>query len=202
MRSLEWNDRSLDECVDAAKGGDRRAFEEIYRRLNKRIAHRLAYLLGPGTTVEDLLQETFLRAYRKLSSFRGQCPFEHWLVRIAGNLAASHYRKRSVRNLLLWQRAEAVDDVPSPGALVDSVYPDLRAVYWGLSGLSSRLRETIVLFELEGLTLAEIAKELGISVNTAASRLRRGRAKLRKRLEELGYQPMLRSSALISGEIQ
>lgn len=202
MRRTYDSNRSLDECVAAAKVGDRAAFEEIYRRLRKRVARRVAYLLGPKAVVEDLVQETFLRAYRNLSSFRSQCPFDYWLIRIAGNLAASHYRKRSIRDLLLWQHPETVDDIPSPRASVDTVYPDLQAVYWGLSRLSPRLRETLVLFELEGLTLVEIANELGISVNTAASRLRRARQKLRRRLEELGYPSALGRTALLSGEIQ
>ena len=83
---------------------------------------------------------------------------------------------------------------------VDETYPTLRAVHRALGQLSDSLREAVVLFELEGLSLAEMSLELDVPLHTAASRVRRGREKLRRSLERMGYAPLLQSVVLCGGE--
>lgn len=177
------------QLVDRARGGDREAFEEVYRRYYPRVTRRVSFLVGPQGPVADLVQETFVKAYRGLGSFNGERPFGHWVMRIATNTARSHHRRRGRRLWRLWDRAEDAERVPSPVSTVDTSYPDLQAVHRALERLSANLREAVVLHELEGLSLAEIAALLEISINTAASRVRRGRKRLKRALEGMGFSP-------------
>ncbi len=175
--------------VSRAREGDREAFEELYLRYHPMVTRRLVHLCGPGAPVADMAQDVFASAYRSLARFRGEAPVHHWLMRIATNRARTHHRRRATRFWLLWDRPEREDQVPCPLETVDLAYPHLAAVHQALGRLSPRLREAVALFELEGLSLAEMASELGISINTAASRVRRGRNKLKRILQSMGYEP-------------
>jgi RNA polymerase sigma-70 factor (ECF subfamily) len=163
------------------------AFEELYRRYRPAVSRRLTHLLGPRAAIADLSQETFAKAWQKLDRYRADAPFSHWLLRIATNMARSHYRSQRRRPWQLWDRPEQQEQVRSTDAGGAARYPELEVVHLALGGLSTRLREAVVLFELEGLSLAELASALEVSVNTAASRVRRGREKLRRELSRLGY---------------
>ena len=167
--------------------------EELYRRYRPAVVRRLTHLLGPESSVDDLCQETFVAAWRQLHRFRGEAPFEHWLLRIATNQARGHYRSQRRRPWRLWERRE--QDVEQQRHGVEPAYLELQAVHRALGELSTRLREAVVLFELEGLSLAELASTLDVSINTAASRVRRGRDKLREALTRLGYQANVAPSA-------
>jgi RNA polymerase sigma-70 factor (ECF subfamily) len=180
-----------EDLVSMAQEGDRCAFEELYRRYRPQVVRRLTHLVGPSDdgVVFDLVQDTFIQAYRNLKRFRGESPFGHWVVRIATNLARSHFRRCRRSVWKLWERPETEVAVASVERGVDETYPTLLAVHQALNRLSPSLREAVILFELEGLSLAEMSNELQIPLHTAASRLRRGRHKLRKTLERLGFAP-------------
>lgn len=184
------------QLVELARDGDRAAFEELYQRYCPAVTRRLSHLLGPHGPVADLVQETFIQAYRNLGRFRGDSPFGHWVLRIASNLARSHFRRTYRRPWKLWERPEAEDTVPCRAERVDDIYPTLHAVHVALGRLSPPLREAVILFELEGLSLAEMSAQLGIPLHTAASRVRRGRKRLRRALERLGLCPALHGVAL------
>lgn len=192
--------QTSDELVQLARQGQREAFEELYRRYYPQVVRRLTHLVGPGAAVHDLVQETFLQSYQNLKKFRGESPFIHWLLRIASNVARSHFRQTRRSLWKLWERPEAETSIPSPIKSVDDAYPTLQAVHHALAGLSPALREAVVLFELEGLTLVEMSSQLGIPLHTAASRVRRGRKGLRKQLEQMGFAPMVQAVALCAGE--
>jgi RNA polymerase sigma-70 factor (ECF subfamily) len=193
-----------DELVRRAQRGDRVAFEELYHRFYPAVAKRLTHLLSPASPqVNDLAQDTFAQAFQNLHRFRGDGHFCHWLLRIASNAARSSYRRERRSIFRLWDRPERQEAVASPLQSVDETYPTLQAVHQALSKLSPNLREAVVLFELEGLSLAEMSADLGIPLHTAASRVRRGRERLRKALERMGYAPLSQtrtSVALCSGE--
>lgn len=192
---------SGDELVRASREGDRPAFEELYRRYHPAVVRRLTHLLGPENNVADLCQETFAAAWQQLHRFRGEAPFDHWLLRIATNQARGHYRSQQRRPWRLWERPEQEAEQNAGGA--EPAYPELQAVHRALAELSTRLREAVVLFELEGLSLAELASTLDVSINTAASRVRRGRDKLREVLLRLGYEAQATPGAsLCQGEVR
>jgi RNA polymerase sigma-70 factor (ECF subfamily) len=176
------------QLVALARAGDREAFEELYRRHRAAVTRRLSYLGGVQAPVADLVQETFLRAYTGLDRFSGRAPFGHWVLRIATNVARTHFRSSGRRPWRLWDDPERQARVPCPGSRADQRCPDQQAVYRALARLSRPLREAVILFELEGATLAEMAAQLELSVNTVASRVRRGRRRLRRALEAMGYK--------------
>jgi RNA polymerase sigma-70 factor (ECF subfamily) len=190
---------SSEELVSRARQGDRMAFEELYHRYYPPVARRLSHLGGPSAPVSDLAQETFAQAYRSLRRFRGDSPFSHWVMRIATNVARTHYRRGRRSIWRLWDRPEAEQAVPAPGARVDESYPTLHAVHRALEGLSTTLREAVILFELEGLSLAEMAATLDVPLHTAASRVRRGREQLRAILERMGYAATPVAAAVLCG---
>ena len=156
------------ELVSRARAGDTAAFDALYRRTHGAVVRRISHLAGPGV-IQDLVQDAFVAAFQGIHRFRGDAPFEHWMLRIATNVARTHYRKHRRSRLRLWERADAVAEVVSPLRGVDESYPHLQLVHRALDRLSPRLRETVVLYELEGLSLAEIADVLEIPLNTVAA---------------------------------
>lgn len=190
---------TTEELVARARQGEREPFEELYLRYSPAVARRLTYLTGVAGPVSDLVQETFVQAFKNLDRLRDEASFGHWVLRIATNVGRSHHRRTRRRIWRLWEKADDVDRVPSPLASVDTAYPDLQAVHRALDRLSQNLREAVVLHELEGLSLAEIASLQDVSINTAASRVRRGRKRLRGILEGMGFDQMKRA-ALLCGE--
>lgn len=183
--------------VRRARQGDRAAFEELYHRFCPAVAGRLSHMLGPSSPqVSDLVQETFEHAYQNLKRLRDEGQFRKWLMRIASNQCRSSFRRNKRSILRLWDRPERQETVASPLQSVDETYPTLHAVHRALGSLSDSLREAVVLFELEGLSLAEMSAELGIPLHTAASRVRRGRERLRKALERMGYAPLIQAASV------
>ncbi len=186
--------------LERARRGERSAFGELYRRNYPRVVRRLTYLLGPDGAVLDLVQETFLRAYRGLGSYRGEASFSTWVLSIATNMARTHYRRSRSNIWRLWRRPEEETRVEYTISPVDETYPHLAAVHQALGQISSGLREAVILFELEELSLKEVAATLDIPINTAASRVRRGRRRLRQALERMGFSPASGAVALCNGE--
>jgi RNA polymerase sigma-70 factor, ECF subfamily len=176
--------------VAAVRRGEIAAFSRLYDLHIEAVVRRLSHLLGPSGNLDDLVQETFLRAMKALPRFRGDSPLRHWLMRIAASVAFDD-RRRARRSLWrLFVKPEQLDEAVSPARGAES-YADLAAVHRALGRLSPRLREVIVLYELEGQPLAEIAAELRVPLHTVASRLRRGRAKLRELLARSGYSDLM-----------
>jgi len=198
LEPVPGDERGEDEAalVRAAGAGQAAAFSTLYDRYCRVVARRLSHLLGPAFAVDDLVQDTFLRVMQGLPGFRGESPFRHWLLRIATSVARDEQRrtKRSIWRLFL--DPDTIDEAPAAASSTEA-YADLLLVHRALQKLSPRLREVVVLFELEGQTLAAIAAELDISIHTAGSRLRRGREKLRHVLERAGYGALAGSPTVL-----
>ena len=173
--------------IRAAANGEAAAFACLYDRYVKIVAKRLSHLLGPTSNVDDAVQETFIRAMNAMRQFRGERPFRHWLLRIASSTARDQQRRERRSLWRLFTEPEQIDRVLSPDVREAERYADLVEVHRALRQLSPRLREVVIFFELEGESLADIAAELNVSLNTVASRLRRGRERLRAVLRRAGY---------------
>jgi RNA polymerase sigma-70 factor (ECF subfamily) len=144
----------------------------------------LGRLTCRGTDLDDLVQETYLRAWRSLPGFRGESRFSTWLFRIAANVAiTSRQSQRIVASL----PHDAGASLRSPPELAEA--PLTEACERALSGLSPDLRTVFILHETEGMSYRDIAETLGCPIGTVMSRLHRARVKvldeLRERLEEL-----------------
>lgn len=173
--------------VVAAKAGDRLAFDELVRRTYLD-TYTLAYrLTGDEEDARDVVQDSYLRAYRGLKRFRGDAQFTTWLYRITSNCASTHLGRRSRHRHDELDDQAPLDDVrPSanPEAALDGTV--LRArLQAALMTLPARLRAVVVLRDVYDLPHESIAAELGISVTAAKVRLHRARRRLREELHPL-----------------
>jgi RNA polymerase sigma-70 factor (ECF subfamily) len=168
-----------DTLVARARGGDLPAFEQLYRRHAGRIYALCRRMSGDPGLAEDQTQETFVRAWRKLDSLRGDAGFSAWLRRVAINVVLGDRRSQGRRA----ERERPVadpDGLPSPGSPVsDGSGLDLEKA---IGALPARAREVFVLHDVEGYRHQEIARWLGITVGTTKAQLHRARRKLRERL--------------------
>jgi RNA polymerase sigma-70 factor (ECF subfamily) len=182
-----------EDLVAAFQSGDIAAFDELVQRWDRRI-HGVVYrLIGNHDEARDLSQEAFLKAYRALGSFKKESRFSSWLYQIAINATRDRLRRRRRRTDLslddLEDKAEpALRDV-RPSALDRIESDDLsRVIAAAMAGLPEEQREVVILKEYEGLTFPEIAQTLDLPLSTVKTRLYRGLAQLRTRLERQGIR--------------
>jgi RNA polymerase sigma-70 factor (ECF subfamily) len=167
--------------VEAARDGDRQAFDALVRATyvdTYTLAHRLT---GDDDTARDVVQETYLRAFRGLATFRGDAQFTTWLYRITANCASTHLgRRRRHRHEELTDDLGVHDLRPAADPVGRAEQSMLRdRVQLALRALPPRLRAVVVLRDVYDLSHDAIADELGISVSAAKVRLHRARRKLR-----------------------
>lgn len=180
----------VDAVVELARGGDMRAWSELYHQYYERIFGRLCFFVGEASVAEDLAQETFARAVVVLPSFDGRAAFSTWLFGIALNVARNFIRERQTQ-----RRAEQrLADVEALRGGPDVARAHLQqarkaALYAALAELSEPLREAFVLRELEELSMAEAAARARVSANTMAVRVFRAREKIREALTREGWLP-------------
>lgn len=174
------------QLVRLAQAGDAKAFEALVVKYQRRIARHVARYLKAAGDVEDAVQETFIRAYRGLASFRGDSSFYSWLYRIATNAAFSFLKKTAGEV----QADERSDEGFEPG-LTDEQSPERillarqigDAVERAMARLQPELAEALVLFEVEGKSYKEIAEMLGTPIGTVRTRIFRAREFIARRLE-------------------
>ena len=188
-----------DSLVERARNGETDAFRQLVDRYQKR-AHAIALgIVGNYEDAEDITQDAFLKAYRNLSSFRGQSSFYTWLYRIIFNLSIDLSRKayrRSERSLedTVHQDAalhQATENHATLQTAAETPHDHLHRMEIrdrftrALNELSPEHRTVIVLREVEGLSYAEISEAVGCSKGTVMSRLHHARRRLQRTLREL-----------------
>ena len=166
--------------VEQTREGDRSAFSELVRR-HQRVVYRSCYrILGDREDAKDASQEAFIRAYRRLDTFRGDSAFKTWMLRIAMNVSLNERSRREFPRADV-SLAEAVPGLETPeGELAKS--EAAIQVHEALRLVQSDHRAAVVLRDLEGLTYRETAESLGIAEGTAKSWVHRGRARLKELL--------------------
>jgi RNA polymerase sigma-70 factor (ECF subfamily) len=182
-----------DQLVLMAQSGENRAFDELVRRYQDKV-YRLSYkILRHEEDAAEALQDAFLSAYKGLRNFKAESTFSTWLYRIATNASLMKYRKRRDGHISLEQsqtpgpRGEEGEPLQIPDwseqpleVLLDA---ETRAVMEeGIQMLPEDDRTVFVLRDIEGLSNAEVAEILELSVAAVKSRLHRARIKLRDRL--------------------
>lgn len=168
--------------VRRAASGDRAAFEQIYRRHRDRIYALCWRLSGAQEQVAlDLLQQAFLRAWRKLATFRGDAAFTTWMHRLTVNVALSDRRIR------LRQTGPEVSLEEQPRGEVSAGHTANVALRVDLeraiAGLPERARTVLVLHDVEGLRHKDIAELTGIAVGTSKAHLHRARQMVKEQLQ-------------------
>jgi RNA polymerase sigma-70 factor (ECF subfamily) len=186
---MTWTDEDL---VARSMGGDLDSFNQLILRWERPI-YALAYrVIGREEDARDVVQETFLRAFRALPGFKGQAKFSSWLYRIALNLCRDWIRRR--RRSPVVELPEGVDPVElaAERGPVESV-EDLvsrkelsEAVAEAMALLPEEQRTAIILKEYHGMTFQEIADLQGCPLSTVKTRLYQGLTVLRRNLESSG----------------
>ncbi|WSQ13671.1 sigma-70 family RNA polymerase sigma factor [Streptomyces sp. NBC_01231] len=178
---------SLDESITAwalaARGGDANAVEHFVRALHRDVQRYVAHLCGDPQAVDDLAQDTFLRALGSLHRFEGRSSARAWLLSIARRAVIDSYRHASARPRL--------SDVPDWQLAVENAQPrDLPGFDDGialldlLASLPDERREAFILTQMVGLPYAEAAEAGDCPVGTVRSRVARARATLMDLLDE------------------
>ncbi|MGQ9917079.1 MAG: RNA polymerase sigma factor [Bryobacteraceae bacterium] len=181
--------------IRAAQSGDPEAFERLVRSYDQQVLRLAMNLLRNADDARDIYQETFLRVYRNLGSFRFDCSFSTWLYRIATNLCLDLLRKRKVRRVeppvvetgdSVLDRLEAVPEArPCGDPQRAALNRELRATLeQALGGLTPRERLVFELRHYQGMRLREIGQVLGSSEEAAKNCLFRATQKMRQALGE------------------
>jgi RNA polymerase sigma-70 factor (ECF subfamily) len=169
------------ESVRRAQAGDVDAFEALYRQHSGRIyALCLRLKAGDSTDATELMQDVFIRAWRRISTFRGDSAFGSWLHRLAVNTMLENARgeRRRIARVL------PMDDTSRLEGAARSSGVDLRMdMEEAVASLPQGARLAFVLHDVEGYQHQEIATQLGVSVGTIKAQLHRARRLLRERLE-------------------
>jgi RNA polymerase sigma-70 factor (ECF subfamily) len=174
------------ELISAAQAGDRPAFDELVRQTYVDTYTLALRLCSDEEDARDVVQDSYLRAWRSIGSFRGDAAFSTWMYRITANCASSFVTKRRrLRTDPLPSHLEPADLHPEsqPEGMAESS-ADLDRVGRALADLPPKLRAVVVLKDVYGMPHEAIADELGISVSAAKVRLHRGRRRLRDALYE------------------
>ncbi len=184
MAEARASDAQLESLVGRSRRGDRDGFGELVALTEPRIRRLLGRLACRGADLDDLVQETYLRAWRSLPGFRGESRFSTWLFRIAANVASTWRQSRKVVASLPDDAAATLGSAHELGEV-----PLMEAYERALSALSPELRAVFILHETENMSYRDVAVTLGCPIGTVMSRLHRARSTileaLRERLEEL-----------------
>jgi RNA polymerase sigma-70 factor (ECF subfamily) len=188
-------DREVDQqLVERAQRGDRRAFELLVTKYQRKLQRLLSRLVRDPAEVEDVTQEAFIKAYRALPSFRGDSAFYTWLYRIAINTAKNYLvamgRRAPTSTGFDHEEAEGFEDAEQ---LRDNATPEgeligkqiAATVNRALEQLPEDLRTAITLREIEGLSYEEIANVMNCPIGTVRSRIFRARESIAAELRPL-----------------
>jgi RNA polymerase sigma-70 factor (ECF subfamily) len=162
-----------------ASGLGRAAFDAFYLQHVQLVNRWAARLAGPELETEDVVQEVFMIAHRRLDSFRGAAKLSTWLFGITQNVVRHRRRKERLRRWLLGAASDARHLEPARPTPVEDLErrEATKTIYRLLDGLPDKYREVFILFEIEGLSGAEIAALAGLNLTTVRVRLHRARAR-------------------------
>jgi RNA polymerase sigma-70 factor (ECF subfamily) len=182
--------------IDRLRRGESAAFEKLVDERSGEIFGLLYRLTENREEARDLTQETFLRAFQSIATFRGESDLRTWIYRIAINQARNRWRWWRRRRRDLTVSLDATDE-QGKQSLIATLKSDKSkdpeqdtlaheresALRKALTGLRRVYREAVILRDIEGFAYEEIAVALDISIGTVKSRLARGRQELRRKLE-------------------
>ncbi len=173
--------------VEAARGGDRRAFAALYRGYG-RMVHGVLLARLPRAEVRDAMQEVFTAALGKLDELRTPASFGPWLGAIARNCARDWFKRRGNTSELAHAPSHFDATAASEGRAPHEAMADALSLLDAMAELSEDYRELLVLRFVEGLTGPEIAAQLGMTPGSVRVKLHRGVSALRERLGGVDHE--------------
>ncbi len=177
------------ELVERICNGHPELFHELVHRHEAAIFRGAMAVLGNAADAEDVTQETFLRAFRRIHQFRGEAKFRTWLIQIAVNIARSRLKKAKREN---WSPLETLGEIASKTfAISEARSPEEEYSHKELGGLMKKIlegmhpsyRSVLFLREVEELSTGTTASALGLTPESVRTRLRRARGHLRERMK-------------------
>ncbi len=166
------------QLVSRSKNGDQSAYESLYRANIGKVYALCLRLCGQKELAEDLAQESFIRAWQKLDSFRGDAKFSSWLFRLTSNVVIGHLRKHSK-----WQ-VDSLDDHEYEQSAVNRPFGLQEEIDQALRCLSDTARVVLIMYEYLGYQHNEISEITGMAVGTSKTHLHRARTTLRAQAEQ------------------
>ena len=189
------SDREIDrQLVERAQRGDKRAFELLVEKYQRKLARLLSRFIRDPAEVEDVTQEAFIKAYRALPAFRGDSAFYTWLYRIGINTAKNYLMamgRRAPTSTEVeadeaegFEEGEHLRDINTPESVLLS-NEIAETVNSTIEGLPEELRTAIQLREIEGMSYEDIAQVMNCPIGTVRSRIFRAREAIAERLRPL-----------------
>ncbi len=175
-------DRIPGELVERCKDGDERAWGELVERTYRDVYTLCLRILGDPHDAAEATQDAYLKAWRGLKSFRGEALFETWLYRVASNSALSKHRGRRRRQSReSGMEDEALVQLPASGSVEATAGAriEVQRLEAALATLPEQHRVVVVLRDVYGMSIQEVADHLGISETAAKVRVHRARKRLR-----------------------
>lgn len=171
--------------VALARGGERRAAEALFRRHAERINVLAFRLLGRSADVDDLVQETFARAFASLESLRDPAAFAGWIQGILVRTALAWIRKRRIFARIGFGRESLRVDLDLVTSRVASPEQqlELRRAYVAIEGMRADVRVALVLHRIDGMSLEDVARSMNVSLATVKRRIAEGQHALAGVLE-------------------
>ncbi len=175
------------------QAGHEAAFDELVRRYKDPLMNFAYRYLGDEAEADDVVQEVFVRVYRKRHTYRPVARFSTWIYTIAKNLSKTELRRRrrhaifslSPRNPAAGERERELSDSRYSADTDAERASDAELIQRALDALNPKYREVIVLSDIQELTYEEIAGITGLNIGTVKSRLNRGRTKLQRLLRNM-----------------
>ena len=188
-------DRAIDQkLVEKAQKGDKKAFGILVEKYNKKLTRLLSRMVRDQSEIEDIVQDSFIKAYRAINNFRGDSAFYTWLYRIGINTAKNHLVSLGKRPKAMdANEIEEMENYESMSELRVSETPEstmmsnqiAETVNGAIQNLPDELREAISLREIDGLCYEEISELMDCPIGTVRSRIFRARETIAEKLKPL-----------------
>jgi RNA polymerase sigma-70 factor (ECF subfamily) len=189
------SDREIDlQLVERVRAGDKQAFGVLVEKYRRKLLRLLYRMVRDPDEIEDIAQETFIKAYRALPQFRGDAAFYTWLYRIGVNTAKNHLAAKGRTMRTLSDQAINDEDEPDERLMAQDIStPDSEllskqvayAVNEAVDALPDELRQAITLREIEGMSYEEIADAMACPIGTVRSRIFRAREAIATKLRPI-----------------
>jgi RNA polymerase sigma-70 factor (ECF subfamily) len=180
----------LDVLIAHCINGDARAYAELFRT-HKEVIHRMVYrILGPSPGIDEIIQDVFVEIFKSLKSFAWKAQFSTWVYRITANVCMQYLRTKHSKAERMSAGAEpGAEELPGTGFSDGETYTGrretLRRIYEALDRIHPKKRLVVVLHDMNGSTMEEIAEITKVPVGTVKSRLFHGRDRLKKLLKDI-----------------
>ncbi len=190
-KRVSQNSPSDEELISLFQKGDVYAFEQIVHRYKDPLVNFIYHFVGNRNDAEDIVQETFLRVFKKKNLYRNVAKFSTWIYTIASNLARTELRRRRRRRILSLSQMgygdkdyELPDYFSSPDKTIERKTKE-QTIRKEIEILPVKFKEVVVLRDIQEFSYEEISQILHIPLGTVKSRVNRGRVRLQKRLQHL-----------------